>query len=1238
MMRLIKAFAVIGLLLGLASPAMAQSGCGGQFPAGTFCGNGGVTLGLPGPTAITPGVISMPAGTVLGNPTTATAPATATTAPLLIGATTTSPGYYAQITGDTFARVRVGLNSTDVASIAFGPGNAARNAFIEYVGAGSLRFGGPDAAAPVAQTLGVQNVVAGTSNTPGTNLTINGSRGTGTGIGGDIIFQTAPAGSSGSTQNVLAGALTISHLGYPMAATASPGTNTTQLATTAFVQAALASDCTTSGAFLVGTGSSSQCSTVAGSTAVLNGGPLTINSISSTNTQGLVISQTTPNTGSLAGPVTLNSITVIDQGQTVTGSATDSYGQITNQTSALRLNYTVAGGADNHFGLNVAANITATNGGTVPILSSCYVNVGTITGDCWANIAVGNVGPSGNLNQNMMGYSAELLVADTGVVLSRVGFEANSQGPTVAIGVDAAFMINTLNLGVTHYMTAAPWKTGLYLSSNYYGAGTFPIASTGNVILSDTGTVANFISAHTLTVTGNILDFPNVSLKGNGEFRALNIVDSGAFIVGANGGTTNATFTVDTSNGSGNGVYVFSTAAGSDAGITTVSSATNESLRINAKGSGIVKIGNVSTGGVALSTTIITSGSAGALEVGPNGATNPTFVVDDSAVSAANGVYIFSTAAGSGANITAISSATNEALKVNAKGSGTIDLAGTSTGGVTIHGSFTATGLVTNADLVNAATTVNGQTCTLGSSCTVTASATSITVGTTTLASGAANTILYQNGASPTGTVGEIATANSSVLVTSSGGVPSLSTTLPSGLTATNMALTTPSLGVATGTTLALNGCSISTFAFCDSGTNSLGGATLVTSNSSGALVVGPNGQTNPTLQVNSNPASAATGILITGAAAGGGVELAAISSATNEVLNIDAKGSANIVLGSVSTGAIVLTRATSISAPLTYAGVTFNNTVTGTGNLVGSANTTFTGTTTVATLAATTVNAFTLGGAITAAGNNATGFGLLSASTHAAPGALTFESNGTTLAGSIDTSQRWIIGPNAVGAQAANVLMTISRNAATAPQVGTFAPLLNLVQVDGASTDASLVIQGFGTGSNGGVRYAFARGTAASPTAIQSADNIGVNFAYGYQTTTNTYIAAAGFVFTATNNFTSTTTGGRIDLYATSVGSTGASLNASVGAGFMIGTTTDPGLGSAILTGHLSIGSSTAATLSTGEVAFAKISASGTAPGAGFGKMEWVAGTTGGTCKLIAYAGTSTTPTTIVDNVGSGC
>ena len=77
---------------------------------------------------------------------------------------------------------------------------------------------------------------------------------------------------------------------------------------------------------------------------------------------------------------------------------------------------------------------------------------------------------------------------------------------------------------------------------------------------------------------------------------------------------------------------------------------------------------------------------------------------------------------------------------------------------------------------------------------------------------------------------------------------------------------------------------------------------------------------------------------------------------------------------------------------------------------------------------------------------------------------------------------------------------------------------------------------------------------------------------------------------------------------------------------------------GNTYMLGGLAIGAFPPATVSAGEFGATKIAASGVAPGAGFAKMEWVAGTAGGSCKLIAYAGTSATPVTIVDNVGTGC
>lgn len=80
----------------------------------------------------------------------------------------------------------------------------------------------------------------------------------------------------------------------------------------------------------------------------------------------------------------------------------------------------------------------------------------------------------------------------------------------------------------------------------------------------------------------------------------------------------------------------------------------------------------------------VTSSSANAVAVGPNGTTNPVFNVDASTASAATGVNIKGAAAAAGVAVSVISSGTNEALSIDAKGSGVINLAGTSTGGLFI--------------------------------------------------------------------------------------------------------------------------------------------------------------------------------------------------------------------------------------------------------------------------------------------------------------------------------------------------------------------------------------------------------------------------------------------------------------------------------------------------------------------------------------------------------------------------
>jgi hypothetical protein len=164
--------------------------------------------------------------------------------------------------------------------------------------------------------------------------------------------------------------------------------------------------------------------------------------------------------------------------------------------------------------------------------------------------------------------------------------------------------------------------------------------------------------------------------------------------------------------------------------------------------------------------------------------------------------------------------------------------------------------------------------------------------------------------------------------------------------------------------------------------------------------------------------------------------------------------------------------------------------------------------------------------------------------------------------------------------------------------------------------------------------------GSAASPSTITSAQTIVNNLIGGYDGsalgtgielqiksinawTTSDHSAYLG-IFTVAA--TTTTLSEKVRFQ----GSGGVTVGNSVIA-------TDPGASNLLVGGNIAI-KATGQTLAAGELGMGEITASGSAPGASSAKMEWVTGTNANTCKLIAYAGTSSTPVTIVDNVGAGC
>lgn len=115
------------------------------------------------------------------------------------------------------------------------------------------------------------------------------------------------------------------------------------------------------------------------------------------------------------------------------------------------------------------------------------------------------------------------------------------------------------------------------------------------------------------------------------------------------------------------------------------------------------------------------------------------------------------------------------------------------------------------------------------------------------------------------------------------------------------VALTAISSGTNEGLSIIPKGTGVLTLGASASGNVAVNHQLVVTSNGTNSLVVGANGGSNGAFQVDSSISSAATGLNVRAAAAGGGVALNAISSGTNESLTLAAKGTGVVTINPAS-------------------------------------------------------------------------------------------------------------------------------------------------------------------------------------------------------------------------------------------------------------------------------------------------------------------------------------------------
>lgn len=166
----------------------------------------------------------------------------------------------------------------------------------------------------------------------------------------------------------------------------------------------------------------------------------------------------------------------------------------------------------------------------------------------------------------------------------------------------------------------------------------------------------------TITITGTTL-----AIAGKQTITSSN---AAALAVGLNG-ATNPAFTVDASTGSSaTGVKVKSAAAAGRAALSVTSSGADEGLDIDAKGAGTIRLGNTSTGNVAIQRDVNMASTTAICDA--NG--NELLQFPATVGSAVNEFTVTNAAAGGQPELSATGGDTDIAIKITAKGTGDVRL------------------------------------------------------------------------------------------------------------------------------------------------------------------------------------------------------------------------------------------------------------------------------------------------------------------------------------------------------------------------------------------------------------------------------------------------------------------------------------------------------------------------------------------------------------------------------------
>jgi hypothetical protein len=456
-----------------------------------------------------------------------------------------------------------------------------------------------------------------------------------------------------------------------MATTQSGGDSSTKVATDAFVAAAITNNCITLGGFLVGTGSASQCSTVSGSDAILQGFAnfYTPNAVwNNTPGSGALPTLHEMAAGSSTNPITAITPTVGISRYEATTVDTEGGQNAALLVNLLSQNTSAASQSAQGNAIRVyAQQLTGGTGDEVGIYSSCVTATGVRASDNHAFGCFGIFTAAERTTNPATTLGANFVVQNNSGV--DCPYSSFTPGGTTCGDIGAFIQADGTNLhsaGVLLYSNSGQFDCGYCI---YSGAVKTSAFKSPGFVVSAAGNVA----------IGTTSGSSSLSLgMGSANTGTINFLNQSAAVIGyIQQDTTDGNMTFDV-NGSGPALTLAFNSGNATFSSTTSSSSTTTGSGIFGGGIGVAGAGYF--GGL-----INAAGTITGTELIPSGSSAPTV-----------GAYL--PAAGrlglAGTTIEMFSGATD-----------VLDYGVTTASVVTVPGAFTSGGVIIGSSLVSGAPT-----------------------------------------------------------------------------------------------------------------------------------------------------------------------------------------------------------------------------------------------------------------------------------------------------------------------------------------------------------------------------------------------------------------------------------------------------------------------------------------------------------------------------------------------------